>query len=141
MQLHAGCSHFLMSVAMSGTVHARVHAANPHTAPPVAPFVRVRGNTRCSMLAEVFLQAALTFLAREVPSWPGQNQCYSCHNNGDAARALYLGRKLGYTVPDEALQGTTAWLRTPTRWDEIHGAPAASDRNLARIQFTAALAE
>ena len=93
------------------------------------------------MLAEVFLQAALTFLAREVPSWPSQNQCYSCHNNGDAARALYLGRKLGYTVPDEALQGTTTWLRTPARWDEIHGAPAASDRNLAHIQFTAALAE
>ncbi|MEO8596753.1 MAG: prenyltransferase/squalene oxidase repeat-containing protein [Candidatus Solibacter sp.] len=93
------------------------------------------------MLAEVFLQTALAFLAREVPQWPRENHCYSCHNNGDAARVLYLGRKLGYNIPAEALRDTTAWLRKPARWDEIHGAPAASDKNLGRIQFTAALAE
>ena len=93
------------------------------------------------MLAELFLQSALTFLAREVPRWERENHCYSCHNNGDAARALYLGIQKGYNVPNEAISGTTGWLLTPARWDEIHGAPAASDRNLARIQFTAALAE
>jgi len=93
------------------------------------------------MLAELFLQSALTFLAREVPRWERENHCYSCHNNGDAARALYLGRKKGYTVPNEAISATTAWLLTPDRWDEIHGSPAASDKQLARIQFTAALAE
>ncbi|MEO8371189.1 MAG: prenyltransferase/squalene oxidase repeat-containing protein [Candidatus Solibacter sp.] len=93
------------------------------------------------MLAELFLQSALTFLAREVPRWERENHCYSCHNNGDAARALYLGRQKGYTVPNEAISGTTEWLLNPSRWDEIHGAPAASDKNLARIQFTAALTE
>lgn len=93
------------------------------------------------MLAELFLQSALTFLAREVPRWERENHCYSCHNNGDAVRALYLGRQKGYEIPNEAISGTTAWLLTPARWDEIHGAPAASDKKLGRIQFTAALAE
>jgi hypothetical protein len=93
------------------------------------------------MLAELFLQTALTFLSREVPRWPQENHCYSCHNNGDAARALYSAQRRGYPVPDAALSDTTAFLMTPARWDEIHGAPAASDKKLARIQFGAALAE
>ncbi len=29
---------------------------------------------------------AVAFLAREVPRWSRENHCYSCHNNGDAAR-------------------------------------------------------
>ena len=33
---------------------------------------------------------ALTFLAREVPAWKQHNGCFSCHNNGDAARASTL---------------------------------------------------
>src|SRR5437764_15337502 len=93
------------------------------------------------MLADLVLQAALTFLSREVPRWATENHCYSCHNNGDAARALYLARARGYTVPEEALRGTTEFLKAPAKWDEIHGAPAASDRKLGRVQFSAALAE
>ena len=93
------------------------------------------------MLAELFLQTALAFLSREVPRWSQENHCYSCHNNGDAARALYLARQRGYAVPAEALADTTAWLLAPAKWDEIHGAPAASDKKLGRIQFAAALAE
>ncbi len=93
------------------------------------------------MLAELFLQTALAFLSREVPRWSQENHCYSCHNNGDAARALYVARVRGYEVPAAALADTTAWLRTPEKWGEIHGAPAASDKKLARIQFAAALAE
>jgi squalene cyclase len=93
------------------------------------------------MLAELFLQTALTFLSREVPRWAKENHCYSCHNNGDAARALYLARARGYEVPGDALADTTAWLVAPAKWDQIHGAPAASDKKLGRIQFAAALAE
>jgi squalene cyclase len=93
------------------------------------------------MLAELFLQAALAFLSREVPRWSRENHCYSCHNNGDAARALYLARQRGYAVPPEALADTTAWLLAPANWDEIHGAPAASDKKLGRIQFAAALTD
>lgn len=93
------------------------------------------------MLAELFLQSALAFLSREVPRWAPENHCYSCHNNGDAARALYLARQRGYEVPEPSLADTTAWLSAPEKWDNIHGPPAASDRKLGRIQFTAALAE
>jgi hypothetical protein len=93
------------------------------------------------MLAELFLQSALAFLSREVPRWSQENHCYSCHNNGDAARALYRAQVRGYSIPAAALADTTAWLRTPEEWDDIHGAPAASDKKLGRIQFTAALAE
>lgn len=93
------------------------------------------------MLAELFLQTALTYLSREVPRWPQENHCYSCHNNGDAARALYRARQLGYAVPADVLKGTTEWLLAPAQWNDIHGAPAASDRKLARIQFAAALVE
>ncbi|MCU1233599.1 MAG: hypothetical protein JWP63_1566 [Candidatus Solibacter sp.] len=93
------------------------------------------------MLAELVLQSALTFLSREVPRWANENHCYSCHNNGDAARALYLARTRGHVVPNEALADTTAFLIAPAKWDDIHGAPAASDRKLGRIQFSAALAE
>jgi hypothetical protein len=93
------------------------------------------------MLAEVFLQAALHFLSNEVPRWERENHCYSCHNNGDAARALYLAKQKGYEVSAEALADTTSWLHQPARWGEIHGAPAASDKHLARIQFAGALAE
>jgi hypothetical protein len=93
------------------------------------------------MLAELFLETALAFLSREVPHWPQENHCYSCHNNGDAARALYLAGQRGYQIRPSALEGTTVWLQTPEKWDEIHGAPAASDRKLGHIQFAAALAE
>lgn len=32
---------------------------------------------------------AVEFLKREVPAWARDNGCFSCHNNGDAARTLY----------------------------------------------------
>lgn len=86
-------------------------------------------------------QRAVDFLAQEVPRWSRENHCFSCHNNGDAARALFAARKAGYPVPAQALAETIDWLRQPDRWDEIHGSPAASDKKLARIQFAAALAE
>ena len=93
------------------------------------------------MLAAAVVTSALAFLSAEVPKWERENHCFSCHNNGDAARALYLARKLGLPVPREALDSTTAWLLQPERWSAIHGAPAASDRALARVQFASALAE
>src|SRR3954452_2711972 len=86
-------------------------------------------------------QRAADYLSQEVPRWARENHCYSCHNNGDAARALYLARTRGYDVPADALADTTAWLLTPGKWGDIHGAPAASDKKLTEIQFAAALAE
>ncbi|MCZ6794378.1 MAG: hypothetical protein O7J95_12270 [Planctomycetota bacterium] len=83
---------------------------------------------------------ALSYLAREVPRWSRENGCFSCHNNGDAARALYTAHRLGYPVPSEALADTSEWLSRPGGWDENKGDPGFSDKSLARVQFTAALA-
>jgi hypothetical protein len=86
-------------------------------------------------------ERAVAYLAREVPRWSSENHCYSCHNNGDGARALYAARRSGYAVPAEALRDTTVWLLRPGDWDHNHANPLAGDKKLASIQFAAALAE
>ena len=87
------------------------------------------------------LQRALAYLVREVPSWPEENHCFSCHNNGDAARALFAARRLGHEVPVGALASTLRWLSDPEKWDSLPGDPLFSDKRLARIQFASALAD
>ncbi|MCI0620887.1 MAG: hypothetical protein L0387_04315 [Acidobacteria bacterium] len=83
--------------------------------------------------------SAVEFLKREVPAWSRNNRCFSCHNNGDAARALYAAHRKGYRIPANVLAETTAWLAQPHRWDENKGDPRFSDKRLANIQFAAAL--
>jgi len=84
-------------------------------------------------------QKAVRFLSHEVPRWRAEHECFSCHNNGDAARALYLAVARNYQVPDEALRTTNDWLAEPERWDENGGNGVFDDRTLARIQFANAL--
>ena len=83
---------------------------------------------------------AVGFLAREVPRWSRENHCYSCHNNGDAARALYEAARVGYRVPAEVLADTTGWLNRPAGWDHNGGEGPFSDKRLARVVFTTTLA-
>jgi hypothetical protein len=78
---------------------------------------------------------AIAYLTREVPIWRREHPCYSCHNNGDAARALIaaLGRAPGVKP---ALDDTLKWLAAPERWDTNGGGEGgADDKRLARIQF------
>ena len=84
---------------------------------------------------------AVAYLAQEVPNWPRENNCFSCHNNGDAARALYVAGTMSHAVPSAALEDTTTWLLRPLDWSEAKGDPGFSDLKLARIQFAAALTE
>jgi hypothetical protein len=84
---------------------------------------------------------AVAYLARETPRWYTENHCFSCHNNGDGARALFLAAQRGYSVPRNVLADTLRWLRDPGGWDHNRGNPGFSDKRLARIQFAAALAE
>src|SRR4051794_26201658 len=84
-------------------------------------------------------QRAADYLAQEVPKWARENHCYSCHNNGDAARALFAAARAGYTVGKIATADTIEWLRRPAQWDETHGSPGVTNKKLARIQFAAAL--
>ena len=83
---------------------------------------------------------ALSYLSVEVPRWSSEHRCYSCHNNGDAARALYSAIRLGKAIPGEATIDTDRWLARPDGWDRNGGDGPFSDKGLARLQFTSALA-
>ncbi|HEX5218711.1 MAG TPA: hypothetical protein VFZ59_04025 [Verrucomicrobiae bacterium] len=83
---------------------------------------------------------AIAFLQREVPAWSRDNGCFSCHNNGDAARALFAAIRHGYRIPQNTIAGTTAWVSSSSQWSDNKGDPGFSDQRLADIQFTASLA-
>src|SRR5881275_2356957 len=86
-------------------------------------------------------EKALRHLAREVPRWSTENKCFSCHNNGDAARALYTAVRLSYPVPAEALADTSRWVAQPQRWDHNGGEGPSNDKRMARLQFATVLAD
>ncbi len=102
--------------ALAGTIGAR--------ASPVQPPAAIPSEAR-----------AIAYLAREVPAWREEHACYSCHNNGDAARALVAALS---RAPEAraALDDTLKWLAEPSRWETNGGGEGgADDRRLARIQF------
>lgn len=82
---------------------------------------------------------AIEFLQREVPAWSRDNGCFSCHNNGDAARALFAASQKGYRIPSNAVADTTTWIASPAEWDHNKGDPGFSDKRLADLQFMASL--
>ena len=79
---------------------------------------------------------ALHYLIQEVPRWSRENGCFSCHNNGDASRALYAALRAGESIPVEALADTNRWLAAPERWDHNGGEGSFSDKRLARLSLT-----
>ncbi len=81
---------------------------------------------------------AVTYLAAEVPRWRREHPCYSCHNNGDAARALLAAASHGHLF-GTALDDTLAWLATPERWEQSARRGGSEELPLARIQFAGAL--
>lgn len=101
---------------------------------PLGSELRQRGSDKPS--AEV---RAVAFLAREVPAWSKNNGCFSCHNDGDAARALYAATGQGYAIPQNALRATTAGVSQPDTWEQNKGDPGFSDKTLSNVQFASAL--
>jgi hypothetical protein len=89
--------------------------------------------------AETAETRAVAFLSGDVPRWSRENHCYSCHNNGDAARALFAASRAGYQVPADSLADTTRWLIRPAGWDHNGGEGPFSDKRLARVVFTSTL--
>ena len=79
------------------------------------------------------------YLSVEVPKWRAEHPCYSCHNNGDAARALLVAGNRGYAIGD-ALDDTLTFLRQPAGWNQSKAAEGFDDKQLARVQFASALA-
>ena len=82
---------------------------------------------------------ALRFLEAEVPRWSVEHKCFSCHNNGDAARALYQAIQIGRDVSATATIDTDRWLSRPEGWEKNGGDGRFSDKTLARVQFASAL--
>jgi hypothetical protein len=77
-------------------------------------------------------EKALAYLSREVPRWSVENRCFSCHNNGDAARALFKAIQMGRSIKPEATLDTERWLLRPEGWDRNGGDGPFSDKLLAR---------
>jgi hypothetical protein len=80
------------------------------------------------------------YLKKEVPKWKAEHPCYSCHNNGDATRALLVASAKGYDI-GTSLDDTLSFLKQPSQWNQNKAAPGGfDDKVLARIQFASALA-
>lgn len=83
-----------------------------------------------AMPARAGLREAIVYLEDEVPRWKSENRCWSCHNNGDGARALFELKAAGHTVKAEALADSLENLRSPAGWEK---------KTLAIVQYSAAL--
>ena len=79
------------------------------------------------------------YLKVEVPKWKAEHPCYSCHNNGDATRALLVAGAKGYDI-GTSLDDTLAFLKQPAKWDQNKAPSGFDDKALARVQFASALA-
>ena len=90
-------------------------------------------------LAAAAIARGVVFLRGEVPKWRKEHPCYSCHNNGDATRALLVAGARGHDIGD-ALDDTLAFLKDPSRWDQNKAPGGLDDKALARVQFASALA-
>ena len=128
-------------------VPVSLHQIPPRRLPTAARLGQLTTAARHALLGLMVASAAfaaqperraIDYLSIEVPRWSKENGCFSCHNDGDGARALFAARPRGLSMP--ALEPTLAWLAAPKGWDKNRGIPAASDKKLARIQFAAALA-
>lgn len=89
----------------------------------------------------VAVERAVNYLAAEVPKWHRENGCYSCHNNGDAVRALAAATRRGLLRDRTPLDDTLKFIRSPEAWDANGPDGPFKDEKLARIQFAAALAD
>ena len=116
---------WLLSAAALG-IFAPAHSAT--AAPPEQPIAQ-----------DGHLQRAVSYLAVHAARWSPENKCFSCHNNGDAARALLAAGNHGLRFQANALHETLSWLSRPSQWEHNQGDDAASDKQLAAIQFAAAL--
>jgi hypothetical protein len=87
----------------------------------------------------VAIAKGVDYLKVEVPKWKAGHPCYSCHNNGDATRALLVAGSKGYDI-GTALDDTLAFLKQPSKWDQNKAPAGFDDKALARVQFASALA-
>jgi hypothetical protein len=78
------------------------------------------------------------YLKVEVPKWKAEHSCYSCHNNGDATRALLVAQAKGYDI-GPSVDDTLQFLKQPATWNQNKAPAEVDDKTLATIQFASAL--
>lgn len=83
-----------------------------------------------SARARAGLPEAIAYLEEEVPKWKRDNKCYSCHNNGDGARALFTAIRLNAGARRDPVEDTVQGLLKPESWEP---------KTLAAVQFGASL--
>ena len=87
----------------------------------------------------VAIAKGVDYLKVEVPKWKTEHPCYSCHNNGDATRALLVAGSKGHDI-GTSLDDTLSFLKQPGKWDQNKAPSGFDDKALARVQFASALA-
>jgi squalene cyclase len=100
--------------------------------------VEVRAQGRADVERDQAARRAVDYLVREVPRWRREHPCYSCHHNGDGARALAVAAGRGL-LDVQQFADAASWLRVPSRWDGNSREGGVTDQSLSRIQFSAAL--
>jgi outer membrane protein assembly factor BamB len=134
-------------VVRAGPRHEVLHTSSVgepvYASPAIADGrVYIRGERHLFAIGDSQLPAeevrAVRFLSREVPRWKAENDCYSCHNNGDAARALIVAASRGHEI-GTSIDDTLEWLRQPAKWNHNKTQGGIDDKPLARVQFAGAL--
>src|SRR5687767_9211660 len=75
----------------------------------------------------VAIARGVGYLTKEVPKWKAEHPCYSCHNNGDATRALLVAGAKGYDI-GASLDDTLTFLKQPAKWDQNKAPDGFEDR-------------
>jgi hypothetical protein len=78
----------------------------------------------------VAIARGVGYLTKEVPKWKAEHPCYSCHNNGDATRALLVAGAKGYDI-GTSLDDTLTFLKQPGKWDQNKAPDGFDDKQLA----------
>ncbi len=86
------------------------------------------------------LTQARAYIIQEANAWYPENNCYSCHNHGDAVRALLLNDPDGTQLQSPAWDPFWQWLADPKQWMSDAAPESRESPILVRIQFGALLA-
>ena len=85
------------------------------------------------------INKAVDYLAQASLTWPIENRCFSCHNNGDTVRVLAQVEPTELRTHKDDWQATFQWLVQPHLWETSKTDEAPQNPVLAPIQFGSAL--